>query len=153
MSRRDDGPGPTGGLERMLAIGRLQAVPPSITQGRRLLTQAETHLASARSLAVADPEGAYALAYDAARKGLVGLLEANGLRPTLKGGHMVVHDATLSLLDEAHEATIRPFDRLRRRRHEVEYPSRDQPRLSSEDVEEDARRVEAILDLVDRLIG
>jgi hypothetical protein len=40
-------------------------------------------------------EGAYALAYDAARKALVGLLEAHGLRPTAKGGHVVVLDAAL----------------------------------------------------------
>lgn len=137
----------------MLTIGRLQAVPPSPTQARRMLTQAETHLASARSLAPSDPEGAYALAYDAARKALVGLLEANGLRPTVKGGHMVVHDAALTLVGEAHAAVVGPFDRIRRRRNEVEYPSRERPRLSAQDVEEDAVRVAAVLALVEELLA
>ncbi len=71
----------------------------------------------------------------------------------MKGGHMVVHDAALALLGEAHAATVRPLDRIRRRRHEVEYPGRDLPRLTAEDVEEDAVRVEAILALVEQRFG
>jgi hypothetical protein len=46
-------------------------------------------------------------------------------------------------------AILRPFDRIRRRRNDVEYPSRERPALTAADVTEDAARIEAILDLVD----
>lgn len=150
MTSRRRPPAPDGDpLARMVAARRIQEVPPSTAQGRRLLAQSRAHLASARSLARKDPEGAYALAYDAARKALTGLLEARGLRPTTRGGHIAVYEAATAVLDEGDAHTVRPFDRLRRRRHEAEYPSRETPRVTAEDVVEDGLRVEAILDLVD----
>jgi HEPN domain-containing protein len=136
-----------------LAAGRLQEVPASPGQARRLLAQARSHLASARVLAQSDPEGAAALAYDAARKALTGWLEADGLRPTTRGGHVAVHDAALALLDETEGAVVRPFDRMRRRRHQAEYPSRETPRVTPEDVLEDAAKAEAIVAMVEHTLG
>ncbi|MCL2483326.1 MAG: hypothetical protein FWF43_07940, partial [Propionibacteriaceae bacterium] len=62
-------------IDAMLKTGELQQVPASRDRADFLLSQADTHLATARRVAADDPEGAFALVYDAARKALVALLE------------------------------------------------------------------------------
>src|SRR5271157_1164112 len=86
-------------IEALLAGGELQQVPASREQADRLLEQARHHLESAQTLRDFDPEGAYALVYDAARKALTAMLENQGLRPTSKGGHIVVFVAAKAQLD------------------------------------------------------
>ena len=77
-------------IEQMLSAGDLQRVPASREHADRLLEQARRHVSSTQNAAVADPEGAYALLYDAARKALTAILENQGLRPTSRGGHLAV---------------------------------------------------------------
>jgi len=55
-------------IEQMIAAGDLQRVSASREHADRLLGQARRHIPSTQITAVADPEGAYALLYDAARK-------------------------------------------------------------------------------------
>ena len=55
-----------------------------------LLVSARRHIASARLTMEQDPEAAYSLAYDAARKSATALLNHQGLRPTTAGGHLAV---------------------------------------------------------------
>lgn len=57
-------------VERMLGDGQLQRVPPSREHADRLGAQARRHLTSASEVCEEDPEGGYALLYDAARKAL-----------------------------------------------------------------------------------
>ncbi len=144
---------PDEALAALVARRRLQPVPPGPEQAAAVLAQARSHLASARLLADTDPEGAYALGYDAARKALVALLEARGYRATTRGGHIAVLEAASALLGSEHATILRPVDRIRRRRHQAEYPSRDAPRVTAEDVTEDAERVDAVVALVDRLLA
>jgi hypothetical protein len=47
---------------------------------------------------------------------------------------------------------LRPFDRIRRQRHDVEYPPTDAPHISMEDVREDAAKAAAIVDLSERVL-
>jgi hypothetical protein len=73
-------------IEQMLATGDLQRVPASREHADRLLEQARRHVYSTQNYstqnaAAADPEGAYALLYDAARKTLTAILANQGLRP------------------------------------------------------------------------
>jgi hypothetical protein len=49
------------------------------------------HLTSAQEVCAHDPEGGYALLYDAARKALTAVLGNQGLRPTSAGGHLAVY--------------------------------------------------------------
>ena len=58
-----------------------------------MIATARRHIASATTNADSDPEGALALAYDAARKTGTALLAHQGLRPTSTGGHLAVVDA------------------------------------------------------------
>jgi len=96
--------------------------------------------------------GAYALLYDAARKALTAILENQGLRPTSRGGHLAVYHAVRAQLDPPMGRTLLPFDRMRRRRHDVEYPPAGAPELASEDVTDDVPKVTALLELAQRVL-
>jgi hypothetical protein len=105
-------------VDRLLAEGRLEVITGSAADGTELVASAERLLMSARREVGFNPEAAFILAYDGARKSSTGLLAQQGLRTTSAGHHAAV------------EAVVRaqfggPFDRfgsLRRRRSEIEYP-------------------------------
>ena len=108
-------------IDRMLADNELQRVPASREHADRLILQARKHLVSANEISQGDPDGGYTLIYDAARKALTAVLENQGLRPTTRGGHLAVYEAIRAQLDPPLGQALRPFDRIRRRRHDVEY--------------------------------
>lgn len=89
------------------------------------------HVGSARQSAATDPEGAYTLACDAARRALAAVLQNQGLRATGRGGHTVIHEAVRAQLDPPLGAMLRPFNRMRARRNEVEYRSSEAPAVTS----------------------
>lgn len=68
-------------IDRMLAAGELERVQPSREHADRLLGQAWRHLDSAEKTCESDPEGAYGVLYDAARKALWAVLANQGIRP------------------------------------------------------------------------
>jgi HEPN domain len=136
----------------MLAAGELQSVPASRQRADRLVTQARAHLESAAAVREHDPNGAYALAYDAARKALTAVLENQGLRVTSRGGHVAVYDVICAQLDPPLGKVLRPFDRMRRRRNDAEYPPIDAPELTPEDVEDDLGKADAIISLAVRIL-
>jgi hypothetical protein len=78
---------PTGieTIKHLLATDDLQKVSPSPTAASAFLDAAAKHLDSALLVADADSEGAYTLLYDAARKSLAAVLQAQGLRATTAG--------------------------------------------------------------------
>lgn len=136
-------------IHRMLADSELQRVPASREHANRLILQARKHLISANEICEDDPAGGYTLIYDAARKALTAVLENQGLRPTTRGGHLAVYEATRAQLDPPMGQVIRPFDRIRRQRHDVEYPPTAAPQIDANDVREDAA---AIVALSERLL-
>jgi hypothetical protein len=83
---------------------------------------------------------------------LTAVLENQGLRPTTRGGHLAVYEAIRAQLDPPLGQTLRPFDRIRRRRHDVEYPPTDAPQVNPDDVREDAAKAGAIVDLSERVL-
>jgi hypothetical protein len=139
-------------VDRMLDEKRLQRVPPSRDQADRLISQARTHLTSAESICDSDPPGGYAMAYDAARKALTAVLENQGLRPTTRGGHLAVYEAVGAQLVPPMGQVLQPFDRMRRQRHDAEYPPADAPALTAADVREDIPKAAAVVDLAEGVI-
>jgi hypothetical protein len=131
---------------------QLQRVPASREYAERMLAQARRHLTSAQEVCAHDPEGGYALLYDAARKALTAVLGNQGLRPTSAGGHLAVYQAVRAQLDPPMGAVLIPFDRMRRQRRDAEYPPVHAPELDAVDVREDVPKVEAILDLAVRVL-
>lgn len=72
-------------------------------------------------LADEDPDGGYALAYDAVRKSLTAMLAAQGLRPTRTGGHVVVIEVARALLDPPYGDLITSAEAMRRQRNVLKY--------------------------------
>lgn len=111
-------------IDDLLDRGELQRVVADLGSARALIDSARRHLDSADTIAGSDPEGAFAALYDAARKACAALLEAQGLRATSRGGHVAIREAVVAQFGGLpHGNVVRRFDRLRRRRHEIEYPS------------------------------
>ena len=80
------------------------------------------------------------------------MLENQGLRPTTRGGHLAVYDATRAQLDPPMGQALRPFDRMHRQRHDVECPPTDAPQLTADHVREDVTKAAAIVDLGERVL-
>lgn len=99
----------------------LQQVAADSQTAAALLASAGRHVESARRAVDADPEAAYALAYDAARKSATALLAHQGLRPTTSGGHIAVVESIRAQFPGVPGLTS--LDRLRRRRNQAEYPN------------------------------
>ena len=107
-------------IERLLEARQLEHVPadPEIIDALR--GAAARHVATARACAASDPEGSYALAYDAVRKAATALLAHQGLRPTSAGGHIALVEAMEAQFPDV--PGLRSVNRMRRRRNQAEYP-------------------------------
>lgn len=144
---------PTGieTIQLLLARGDLQKVAPSVEASASFLDQAAKHLDSAAAVADSDPDGAYALLYDAARKSLAAVLQVQGLRATSKGGHYAIQEAiTAQFTKPPPREAFRPFGRLRRTRNQIEYD--DISPVTTEDVEADAAVVRALHTMANQLL-
>lgn len=129
-------------VDQLLADGRLERVSGTAAGGTALIRSAQALLASARRENDHNPEAAYVLAYDAARKAGTGWLAHQGLRPKATGHHVTVEIAVRAQFDG-------PFDlfaEMRRRRAGIGYPQRP-----GDDVEpaEAERAIEAAVRIVD----
>jgi hypothetical protein len=107
-------------IERLLDARQLDHVPADADIVTALIASANRHVASAVTTAADDPEGAFALGYDAARKSATALLAHQGLRQTSNGGHIVIVEAMNAQFPGV--AGLKSIDRLRRRRNQAEYP-------------------------------
>jgi hypothetical protein len=140
-------------VDALLDRRDLERVPASAEHAAELIDEARKHVASAQRIVDEDPAGAFQLLYDAARKALSAILENQGLRATSRGGHIAVLEAVSAQLDPPMGKVLRPFDRLRRQRNNVEYPRKDTPRLTADDVTRDIPKIEDMLDLAARVTG
>ena len=132
-------------VTELLGRGELEHVEVNPEHAKALINRADKHLATAHMLVETGPEGAYTLLYDASRLALTAALAVQGLRPTTRGGHVVVGDA-LRAQRGPHDMVSKIFSRLRRTRYEVEYPDVDYEPVSSDEAEEaleDARYIVA----------
>ena len=72
-----------GEIQRLIADGELEQVPPSAEVAGRLVADADAHIGLASKGTADDPAGALQLSYDAARKAAAALLAVQGLRATI----------------------------------------------------------------------
>lgn len=97
---------------------------------------ATKHVDSALRVADSDPDGAYTLLYDAARKSLAAVLQAQGLRATSRGGHYAIQEAiSAQFTKPPPRDAFRAFARLRRARNQIEYD--DISTITADDVHAD----------------
>lgn len=139
-------------IDELIATAQIERVQPSREQADALLMAARAHIKSAVAVQDSDPDGAYSLVYDGARKALAAVLANEGLRATSRGGHVAVYEAVSAQLVPPMAGVVRPFNRMRRRRNEVEYPSVDNPDVTASEVVEDLPRAVALIDTAERVI-
>lgn len=107
-------------VDRLVEEGRLERATGAAADGSSLLESAEGLLASARRERDSNPEAAFVLAYDAARKASTALVAQQGLRTKSMGHHVTVEAVVRAQFGGPFDA----FGGLRRRRSEIEYPQR-----------------------------
>lgn len=134
-------------IDKLIADGELQRVPPNREHADQLLVQSRKDLASAELLLDSNPKRAYESLYDAARMALTAVLENEGLRPTSHGGHIAPYSAVIAQLDPPMGAILRPFDRMRRTRNRSEYPSFTTPDVTPDNVRADLPVAESIVEV------
>lgn len=134
-------------IDKLIAAGELQRVPPNREHADQLLVQARKDLASADLLCNDNPKRAYESLYDAARMALTAVLENEGLRPTSRGGHIAPYTAVSAQLDPPMGTALRPFDRMRRTRNRSEYPSFTTPDVMPDNVRADLPVATAIVEV------
>jgi hypothetical protein len=105
----------------LLASGHLEHISGAAADGSALLMSSARLLESAEREATINPEAAYILGYDSARKACktgTALLAQQGLR-TRSSGH---HVTTEKVVKAQFGGPFNAFSALRRRRSEIEYP-------------------------------
>jgi hypothetical protein len=135
-------------VDGMIERGEIERVDPDVGLAERYLSEAVTHIESARLIRTKDPSGSFDLAYDAARKASVALMAVQGLRPTSGGGHVAVGDVVQAQFGN----TFVPFHRLRRDRNRSEYPDALTPSITQEDADYAISTSEALVDAARKLL-
>jgi hypothetical protein len=133
-------------IDKLIAEGELQRVPPSREHADQLLAQARRDLSSAELLRSSNPKRAYESLYDAARMALTAVLENQGLRPTSRGGHIAPYAAVAAQLDPPMGPALKPFDRMRRTRNRSEYPTFTAPEVTADNIVADLPTASAIVE-------
>lgn len=110
-------------IDRLIAQGRLSKVAANRDLADSYLQAARSHVLSATVLSGSDPEGAFQLAYDAARKALAAILVNQGLRAGGQGAHLTIYEAVRAQLDPPKGKEIRLFDWMRRLRNSTSIPT------------------------------
>lgn len=140
-------------IEQLLADQHLQRVTPNRDHADAIIGQARRYVASAKMINSTDPDAAYVLLYDAARKALTAVLENQGLRATSRGGHIALIDAVAAQLDPPLGAKLRTVDRMRVRRNRVEYPAPEVPPVTEDEVAETLPKVETVLEVAAKVVA
>jgi hypothetical protein len=135
-------------IEQQLAVGDLQQVTGGRSNGAVLLDKAQRTLDTARTVAAADPNSAYTLAYDAARHAGTALLAQQGLRPTSRGGHYALERALRGQFGQG----FRAFGTMRRRRNELEYPDLPDETASMQETQQALDDAQALIDAANQLL-
>ncbi|CAN5475384.1 hypothetical protein BH10ACT7_BH10ACT7_17680 [soil metagenome] len=139
-------------VDDLLSSGRLTRVAPNRELADDYLRQARQHISSAETLVDSDPEGAFQLAYDAARKSLAAVLVNQGLRASGAGAHMTVHEAVRAQLGSARTAVMDEFGWMRRLRNTTEYPATGEKPADEHDVREAIPAAEQFIDTAEAVL-
>lgn len=113
-------------IDRLLEKGLLERIEVDSDAARQLLVEAERHLDSAARIAGDDPNGAYQLLYDAARKAVLAHMQRAGLRVAKgrPGGHETTGRYGVAAIGGNAGEAMANFDRMRRNRNRSEYELR-----------------------------
>jgi hypothetical protein len=131
-------------IDDLIAARRLEQIPADPAGARSRLEAAQRHLQSAARVAEDDPDAAYALLYDAARKAVTAHMLAAGLRARNAPG---AHEATALYASAVLPGRPpRELDRIRRFRNRIEYGT---THLSPDQVAHDLEHARALVAAVE----
>jgi hypothetical protein len=139
-------------LEDLIRDGRIEPVQPDLRTALASLDEARRHLVSSAQIAGGDPNGAYALLYDAARKAITAHMLAAGFRVTVRPrAHEAVALYAVDALSSARAPkSIEYFDRMRRKRNRTEYGVRT---FGAAEIARDLEHARAIVVAVDEALS
>lgn len=118
----------SGPINEMLNRKQLELVTPDSRLAQMQLDQARESLELASEQVAHRPEIALTVAYDASRKAVVAMLEAQGLRAKLPNAHLNVQNA---LSAQWSEALADEFGVVRKARNRIEYPDSSTDRATT----------------------
>lgn len=133
-------------IDAMLASGDLDRVKPDRELARSVIRQADDHLVAARMIVDLDALGCLNLAYEAARKAFAAVLENQGLRPTVRGGHRAVEESIRAQLVPPLKSLVDAFGWMRSTRHASTYVSNERSAATREDAAHAIDYSEAIIE-------
>jgi hypothetical protein len=138
-------------LQDLIRDGRIEQVEPDLRTARASVDEARRHLVSSAQIAGIDPNGAYALLYDAARKAIVAHMLAGGLRVTVRPrAQETVALYAVGVFSSARASkSIEYFDRMRRKRNRTEYGVRT---FGAAEIARDLEHARAIVGAVDEAL-
>lgn len=132
----------------LLASGHLEHIGGAAANGSALLASSARLLESAEREVNLNPEAAYALGYDAARKACAALLAQQGLRTRSSGHHVTTERVVRAQFGGPFDA----FGTLRRRRSEIEYPRHPGDDIDSSEAAEALEQVREIYLAAEKLL-
>lgn len=106
-------------LQAMIEARRIEQVEPNAEEAALALDEAARHATSAEGIVATDPNGAYQLAHDGARKAVMPHMRRSGFRVRSgEGSHVITAEYATVAIDQ----TLGPrLERMRRRRNRSEY--------------------------------
>ncbi len=108
-------------VDDMIDRGEIELVELDSAGAESVIEEARRHLESAEAISASDPNGAYQLAYDGARKAVAAHMRREGARVRRGEG---AHALTAGYASEALDRSLgRRLDAMRRRRNRSEYGS------------------------------
>ena len=134
----------------MLDRRQLELISPDSRLAHMQLDQARDALRVASEQATNRPEIALTVAYDAARKAVAAMLEAQGLRAKLPNAHLNVQNA---LAAQWGEGLADEFGVVRKARNRIEYPDSSTERATTRSAHRAVELAQKLLTLADEQIS
>lgn len=134
-------------IDDLIAQGLIERVRSDHESARSGVGEAQKHLRSVSAISSTDPNGAFALLWDASRKAIAAHMLAAGLRVKTDrpGAHRAVVIYAEAALAEMLVDHVAHFDRMRRTRNRSEYGPRT---IMSDEVLADLVHAEALVAVV-----
>lgn len=141
-----------GTVDRLIAADELDQVNASEEMAQFLLEAAAKHIDSAELIVALDPAGSYQLSYDGSRKALAAVLQIQGLRPTTKGGHIVIEHCLKAQFVDTGKDMITKFSLMRRLRNDNEYPTSTDNAVTEDEAREQIGDARTVLEQATKLV-
>jgi len=128
----------------------VKEIKPDFKQIEYQLKRAVKDLKTANSVMTTDLTWAFAIAYHATIRASKALMYSKGYLPTANKSHKTIVEFTKMILGEEYDSLMAHFNRMRRRRHEFIYDSKNHITLheAKESIDTAKKLIEQISNLI-----